>query len=101
MKNILKQLDKYYFVGDDNHSYAFGYISKDLGKLLMTKYPNLFNNGGMRIASYKDFTLSDIPDKLDMKGLWDELLHYDGYFWDKGYRTYDDFIKGEGLEEYR
>ena len=101
VKDILKQLDEYYFVGDDAHSYAFGYISKDLGKFLMKKYPNLVNNGGIRIESYRDFELSDIPDELDMKGLWNELLSYDDYFWEKGYRTYDDFIKGEDLEEYK
>lgn len=103
LKDAIDEMnEKYYFVGDDAHSYGFVKIDKELGDLLIKKYPDFINNGGTRIETIESFDLNqtdfDEP-ALTFEELWEKHLKYDDYIsWDKGYRTFEEFKKGEGFE---
>lgn len=103
LKDAIAEMNKkYYFVGDDWHSYGFAKIDKELGDLLIEKYPDFINNGGMRIETIESFDLNqtdfDEP-ALTFEELWEKHLKYNDYIsWDKGYRTFEEFKKGEGFE---
>ena len=97
LQKAIKLVNKYfYFVGDECHNYAYGYISKELGDSLIKKYPNNINNGGLRIESVENFDLSQTDlDKsvLDLESLWYQELQYDMEI-GKGYNTFE---KQEGF----
>lgn len=102
LREAIQNVDLYYyFVGDDSHEYAFCYITKELGDLLINKYPNMINQGGIRIESIKYFDLSQTDlneDPITFEELWDKYLKYEDEIWDKDYETFEDFKKGEGFE---
>ena len=102
LKEAIQNVDLYYyFVGDDNHRYAFCYITKELGDLLISKYPNIINQGSIRIESIEHFDLSQTyldEDPITFEELWDKYLKYEDEIWDKDYETFEDFKKGEGFE---
>ena len=99
---IAEMNERYYFVGDDCHSYGFAKIDKELGDLLIEKYPDFVNNGGIRIETIEHFDLRQTDfDKpaLTFEELWKEHLQYDDEIsWEKGYKTFEEFKKGEGFE---
>lgn len=103
LQKAIDMVDKYfYFVGDDNHRYAFCCITKELGDLLINKYPDDINNGAIRIESVVDFDLSQTDlnkGPIDFEEFWTEYLKFDDDISrSKGYRTFEDFKKGEGFE---
>ena len=89
--------EKYYAVGDGSHNYAFGYIDKNLGDFLLNKYT--INEEGVKIASFGDFNLDDLPPKWSFEDLFYRGLCYEPDF--EHYENFDDFIKGEGLGEWK
>ena len=99
LQKAIKLVNKYfYFVGDECHNYAYGYISKELGDSLIKKYPDI-NNGGLRIKSVENFDLSQTDlDKsvLDLESLWYQELQYDMEI-GKGYSTFEEWKKQEGF----
>ena len=100
LQRAIKLVNKYfYFVGDDCHNYAFAYISKELGDLLIKKYPNDINNGGLRIEPVENFNLSqtDLDKSVsDLESLWYQNLQYDMEI-GKGYNTFEEWKKQEGF----
>lgn len=93
--------EEYYFIGDDCHRYALGNIEKELGDLLIEKYPNSINNGAMRIEPIDNFDISqtDIHQPaLTFEELWKEHLRFIDEILEKGYINFEEFKKGEGFE---
>lgn len=88
---------KYYGVGDGCHDYAFGYIDKRLGNYLLDKYT--IDEDGVKIASFGRFNLEDLPSKWSFEDLFYRALCYEPDF--EHYENFDDFIKGEELEQWR
>lgn len=90
--------EKYYGVGDGNHDYAFGYIDKKLGDYLLKTYPTMFDGDGTKISPFGDFYLDDLPSKWSFEDLFYRELCYAPDF--KRYEDFDDFIKGEELQQW-
>lgn len=88
--------EKYYGVGDGSHDYAFGYIDKKLGDFLLNKYT--INEEGIKIASFENFNLDDLPSKWSLEDLFYRALCYEPDF--EHYESFDDFIKGEELQQW-
>lgn len=99
--DAIKAVDEeYYFIGDDNHRYAYCCITKELGDLILKKCPG-FVQGGMRMESVRCFDLEQTDlskGPVDLEGLWDEYFQFDEIAYEKGYQTFEDFKKGEGFE---
>lgn len=94
--------EEYYYVGNDTDRYALCNIEKELGDLLIEKYPDFINNGGTRIEPIERFDLygTNIDEPaLSFEEFWEEYLRFDDDIsWGKGYRTFEEFKKGEGFE---